>query len=663
MAASVGALAAVLLDRKEHACRCISFGSAAVASFLLTLVGVDVLLGGDLDLFLEQGTTLLTVPIIHLHVDKLSAFFLVALGLIGVAASFYSIGYAREYSGHYSVGRFGALFNLFLLSLVLVFTASNLVLFLVAWELMSLSSYFLVIYEHGREGVLSSGLLYLVMTHIGTALITTALIIISLQAHSLEFGSMHNAGALMDPTLRSVVFVLLFLGFGTKAGIVPLHVWLPQAHPAAPSSVSALMSGIMIKTAVFMLIRCTFELLGTVEAWWGLLLLLVGSISALLGVLYALMEKDIKRILAFSSIENIGIVFIALGSSIVFDAYGLKQLAALALIAALLHSFNHALFKGLLFLGAGALAYATGTKNIELMGGLAKRMKWTGVLFFVGVLSIAAIPPFNGFVSEWLIFQSLLLSFSLNDVVVNILLAVALGTLALTGALAAACFVRVYGIAFLARPRSEKAAKAHEVSGTMLFGMSVLAVLCVGAGVLSTFYIPTVDSVSASVLHVSIASTLIDGLVLETPTSGFSAMSPALLGLALIALLALVVAFSRIFGGRTRTVEGDTWDCGTPLGPRNEYTATGYSQPINRVFNSIFRSQSRTTVLEERSAYLRRLSYSTSVQPIFERYLYEPTVKLATGLARRVGVIQTGSIQAYLAYIFATLVILLLIFR
>jgi len=661
--ALAGAAAAMMLEKREERCLDVSFGAAAIVSLLILAVGLDVLLGSNLDLSIGQGIMVPTAPIIHLRVDKLSSLFLIALGVVGLAASVYSRGYAKEYSGHYSLARFGALFNLFILSLLLVFSASNLILFLVSWEFMSLTSFFLVIYEHRKEGTLRSGVLYLVMTHLGTAMIIAGLVPIALQAGSLEFSVMSGAGALMDPTVRSASFLLLFLGFGTKAGLVPLHAWLPQAHPAAPSSVSALMSGIMVKTAVFMLIRSVFDFLGSPTVWWGLLVLLVGAISALVGVLYALVERDMKKALAYSSIENVGIIMIALGASMVFLAYGFAQLAALALIAALLHSLYHALFKGLLFLGAGAVANATGTRDLERMGGLARKMKWTGAIFFVGVLSIAAIPPLNGFISEWLVFQSLFLSFSFSDVVVNLLLAAALGMLALTGALAAACFVRMYGTAFLARPRSSEAAEAKEVPKSMLAGMGVLAVLCILTGLLSASILPAIDSVSASVLHVSIRDSLSNGISIGTPGGNFSSMSPLLVAIVGVAVIVAVLYLTRFYGGRTKTTVSDTWDCGTPLTSRNEYTPTGFSQPVNRVFNVFYRSKPQITVLEERSPYLRKLSFSTSVPPMFERYLYDPIVKLVAGLAKRAGVIQTGSIQTYLAYIAVTLVVLLLLFR
>jgi hydrogenase-4 component B len=504
------------------------------------------------------------------------------------------------------------------------------------------------------------------MTHLGSALIMSALLLLAFQANSFEFSAMKNIGLFMGADVRNIAFILLLIGFGTKAGVVPLHVWLPKAHPAAPSNVSALMSGVMIKTAIYMLIRTYFDFLGIngpEDAWLGLLFLLIASVSALIGVLYALVEKDIKRILAFSSVENIGIVLIAFGAAMVFKAYGLNELAALALIATLLHVFFHSLFKGLLFLGAGAVLHATGTRNLERLGGLSKRMKVTSVLFLVGVLSIVAIPPFNGFVSEWLIFQSLLLSFSLNDVLVNLLVAIALGMLALTGALAATCFVRFYGMAFLARPRSKAAAEAKEVPRSMLLGMAVLAFLCLMTGLLSTYIIPTVDSVIAPFAGASIADKLANGLVLETPVSSFSSMSPILISIVLLVALPSIYLIATRYGGKRAVRLGDTWDCGTPLDEKNEYTPTGFTQPLKRVFNGFYHSRTNTSVETESDPYLRRLNIETSIPELFEDYLYRPIAKIVTGLARKGGVIQTGSIQTYLAYIFVTLVLLLIIFR
>jgi len=662
-----GGFSAVVLNQRHRACIGVAFGAAAIFSACGIAVAVEVFVAGPLALSLPISSAIGQLSFgFDIVIDQLSAFFLMVICTLALPVSIYSFGYVKEYEGHYGLGRFGLLFNLFLFSMVLVVTAGNIIVFLIAWELMSLCSYFLVTYESRDTEKASAGLLYLVMTHLGSALIMLALLLLAFQAGSFEFSAMKGIGTLMGADVRNIAFILLLLGFGTKAGIVPLHVWLPKAHPAAPSNVSALMSGVMIKTAIYMLIRTYFDFLGIngpEDAWLGLLFLLIASVSALIGVLYALVEKDIKRILAFSSVENVGIILIALGAAMVFKAYGLNDLAALALIATLLHVFFHSLFKGLLFLGAGAVLHATGTRNLERLGGLSRRMKVTSVLFFVGVLSIVAIPPFNGFVSEWLIFQSLLLSFSLNDVLVNLLVATALGMLALTGALAATCFVRFYGMAFLARPRSKEATEAKEVPKSMLLGMGVLAALCLLTGLLSTFIIPVVDSVTAPFVGTSIAGRLANGLVLETPVSSFSSMSPILISIVLLVALPALYLIATRYGGKRSVRTGDTWDCGTPLDERNEYTPTGFAQPLKRVFNSFYRARTSTSVEKESDPYLRRLAFETSIPEVFENYLYQPIAKIVTGLARKGGVIQTGSIQAYLAYIFAILVLLLIIFR
>jgi hydrogenase-4 component B len=383
-----------------------------------------------------------------------------------------------------------------------------------------------------------------------------------------------------------------------------------------------------------------------------------------LGVLYALNEKDLKRLLAYSTVENVGIILIALGTSMVFASYGLRELAALALIAALFHLLNHALFKALLFLGAGAVFSATHTRNIEQLGGLAKRMPWTGVLFFTGALSIAAIPPLNGFVSEWLIFQSLLLSFNLPEMTVKILIPITIGMLALTGALGAACFVRAYGIAFLAKPRSEQAAEAREASPLMLAGMGMLALLCVLTGVLAVFLIPYIDSASAVVTGVSVASKMDYGLVLKPVEGTFSSVSPAIIAGLLVLLLPIIYVATRHFGGKQKTVVAATWDCGTPLTARNEYTGTAYSKSIITIFSTVFRPSRELNARPTASPYVsKEMTYSDRVVPLFEKYLYAPAAGAAVWLAKRLSFVQTGSIQAYLAYIFITLVALLIIFR
>ncbi|MBI0584578.1 MAG: hydrogenase 4 subunit B [Methanomassiliicoccus sp.] len=671
-----GALAALLLGRWERACRTVSFASAAVSAVLGALISLEVLAGG--------GTVVVTLPTavaafghFSFTVDRLSAFFMLTVSVLSVCVAIYSVGYTREYEGRYGPGTMGFLFNVFLLSLFLVVTASNAILFLIMWETMALSSYLLVVYEHRNRESVSSGLTYVAMTHLGTALISVAFLIMWLHTpeRSFDFDAFRELGAagLLPGAARAAAFVLLLAGFGTKAGLVPLHVWLPQAHPAAPSNVSAMMSGVMVKTAVYMLIRCYFDFLGVTDSWWGLVILLVACVSALVGVLYALMEEDIKRALAYSTVENIGLIFIGLGAAMVFQSYyladpvanaHLADLAALALIAVLFHTLAHSLFKGLLFMGAGAVMYATHTRDLEELGGLAKRMRWTSVLFFIGALSISAIPPFSGFVGEWLLFQSLLLTQNINDPMVNLLLPVAVAVLALTGALAAACFVRIFGSTFLARPRSKHAAEAVEVPRTMLAGMGIAAALCVLMGLLSVLIVPAIDSVTSSILGVSIGSKLVNGLVLSPPAGEFSSMSPLVIGALLLFIVPAAFLVVRRLGGRQAVARGDTWDCGTPLSSRAEYTAAGFSEPINRIFRSIYRPHVEVKTEYTSSRLIKRhISFSRSNEPLFERYLYGPAVALVVALARRVGVIQKGSIQAYLAYIFVILLALLVVLR
>ena len=658
---TIGAASAVALRRKDRICAVVSFSAAALSALFGTIVGILVLTGSPMSIQLPFDT-----PFGHFGfvLDRLSGFFLLVISVVSFAVSIYSIGYSREYDGKYSIGLLGMLFNLFLLSMVFVVSASNAIFFLVVWEAMSLTSYLLVVYENRKEGIASSGLLYVVMTHLGTALIMVALIIMGLYAHSFDFSAYSGVGALMPGALKSTLFVLLFIGFGTKAGIIPLHVWLPYAHPAAPSNVSALMSGVMVKTAIFMLIRTFFDFLGVTDTWWGLLILLVASISALLGVMYALMETDIKRVLAYSTVENVGIILIGLGAAMVFESYQLHLLAGLALIATLLHVMFHALFKGALFMGAGSILFATHTRDMEKLGGLARRMKWTGIIFFIGALSIAAIPPFNGFVSEWLIFQSLLQSFQIPDVTVKVLLPVAIAILALTGALAAVCFVRLFGIVFLAKPRSEHAEHAKEVPRTMLIGSGIAAALCIVTGILSFAIIPYVDQVTTPLVGASAASSIVNGFVISPTNDQFSAMSPFVLAILIAVTVPLVIVISKRYGGKRKTVIEDTWDCGTPLTAHNQYTGTAYSNPLVRVFSYIYRPKPEVKTESTSSPYVKKkVSYAFVVVPVFEKYLYQPIVAMMVAMARRVSKIQAGSIQAYLAYIFATLVFLLIIFR
>ena len=416
-----------------------------------------------------------------LRMDGLSAWFVLLLSSVAFPVVLAGVAYARAYDRH-GGPRLAAATNLFLAAMQLVLLADGIYGFLLGWEVMALASYVLVVHEHATAGVRRAGFVYLGMTHIGAAFLLAGLLVLRAAGGGWEFSALRQAA--LEPPVRDLVFILALIGCATKAGVIPLHVWLPRAHPVAPSHVSALMSGVMLKVGIYGLVRISWDLLGGGPAWWGGLVLGLGLISAVLGVLYALMEHDLKRLLAFHSVENVGIVLIGVGTGQILAALGQPAGAALALGAGLFHALNHALFKALLFLGAGAVQQATGTRDLEEQGGLVRRMPQTAVLFLIGSAAISALPPLNGFASEWLTFQSLLALGRAAEVPLAVGAAVAAGLLGLTGALAAACFVKAFGVAFLGLPRSEHAAQAREAPWLLRAGMLLLALACVTLGLL-----------------------------------------------------------------------------------------------------------------------------------------------------------------------------------
>ncbi len=630
-----------------------AFLSASIASILGIVFSFSVFSGETFTLSLP-GSSLLNFSFVA---DRLSAFFILVISVAALAVSIYSIGYVREYFGKKNIGYLGFLYNIFILSMILVVTAGNAVMFLIVWELMSIVSYFLVIFEHEKPENRKAGFIYIVMTHIGTGFIILSFLILAGASGSFDFDSM--SGVPMPSALKDLVFLFALIGFGTKAGIVPLHIWLPYAHPAAPGNVSALMSGVMIKTAIYMLIRVSFDFLGASATWWGMILLIIASVSALLGVMYALMEHDMKRLLAYHSVENIGIILIGVGVGIIFMSLGYHELAAIGLIAALYHTMNHAVFKSLLFMGAGSLIYSTHTKNIEEMGGLIKKMPWTALFFLIGSISISALPPFNGFVSEWLTFQVQLLSINLTDNITKIAVLSSGAALALTGALAAACFVKAFGISFLALPRSDHARHAKEVPGSMLFGMGILSVLCIALGVLPFYFVGILNDIASPLAGASVAPKIAFDLSIATETGSISTLWLFFL-LFIIIPVPFILALAA--GGRKSTKTYETWGCGQPATTgRNEYTATAFSKPIRMWFSNIYRPHREIHTTYAGSPYFKEsFTFETEIEPIFEKYLYSPVAWIALTLSRILRVIQTGSIQLYLLYILITLVIALI---
>jgi hydrogenase-4 component B len=504
------------------------------------------------------------------------------------------------------------------------------------------------------------------MAHVGTAFIILVFLIFFQGTGSFAFETFRHPQHALSEGMRTLAFLAALIGFGTKAGIVPLHVWLPYAHPAAPSHISALMSGVMIKTAIYALVRVYFDFLGEeFPWWWGFTVLTVGAVSALLGVMYALMEHDLKSLLAYHSVENIGIILLGIGAGMIFQTYGLKEFAALGLLAGLYHTINHAMFKALLFMGAGSLLYATHTRNMEEYGGLLRRMPWTGACFLIGAVSISALPPTNGFVSEWLVFQSLFLSLHIPAVLLKLMLPLAAAMLALTGVLALACFAKAFGISFLALPRSSHARHADEVPIPMRLGMGLLAAVCLLLGLLPMVIVPLLDRAGASFVGVAIADKVValDGWALAPVNVEFSSLSSPAIALGLIGLSMLGLLVVVLFGGLAKARYYKTWGCGINLSPRTEYTATGFVQPIKRVFSTIYQPTVKleTELLEESRYFAKRRRFEFHIEPIFQKYLYDPVVTFFSTMADRLRVIQAGSLHLYLTYIFLALVVLLLI--
>lgn len=664
LAYACGMLLPLCFPSRPHIQNVIAHGSASVACGLGIVLGLIGLLASEpLVWFLSSSIPLLTFS---LRLDSLSGFFVLTISLVGLAVSVFASGYVREFYGRIPVSLLGFLYNGFLLSMLLVVTADNAFFFLIVWELMSLFSYFLVVSEHEKPDVRFAGLFYLIMTHVGTAFILVTFLMFYQETGSFAFEAFRSADQSLPEGLRTLVFWTALIGFGTKAGIVPLHVWLPYAHPAAPSHVSALMSGVMIKTAIYGLLRVYFDFLGgPFPWWWGFVVLLVGTVSALLGVMYALMEHDLKSLLAFHSVENIGIILMGIGTGMVFYAYDMPHLAALGIIAGLYHTINHAVFKALLFMGAGSLLYATHTRNMEEYGGLLRRMPWTGLFFLIGAVSISALPPTNGFVSEWLVFQGLFLSLELPSLFLKLMLPIAAALLALTGALALACFVKAFGISFLALPRSSHARKAQEVPVLMRVGMGILAGLCLVLGLGPVVVVPLLDRVSEPFAGISIAGRAFEmgGWTLAPVSGEFSSLSTPVLAIILAGLTGLGWGLAYVLGGKGKTRFYKTWGCGLNMTARMEYTATGFVQPIKRVFSTIYQPTVKleTEFLEESHYFAKQRHFEFSIEPIFLKYLYHPILKFFSTLADRSRVIQGGNLSLYLAYIFVTLVVLLVV--
>jgi hydrogenase-4 component B len=600
-------------------------------------------------------------PFAHLvlRIDPLAAFLVAVISLLSLAASIYSLSYVRDYAGR-GVGAMGFFMNLFIASMILVVLADNAFWFLIFFEMMSLASYFLVIFDRDEEGV-SAGFLYFLVAHGGSVLIMAAFFTMANYAGSYDFAAF-RAAAVPAPA-NSVVFLLAFLGFGAKAGIVPLHIWLPRAHPAAPSHASALMSGVMIKVGIFGIIKVSIGLLGGGVLWWGLLVLAFGAVSSVLGVVYALVEHDIKRLLAYHSVENIGIILLGVGVGMIGISAGQPVLAVLGLMAGLYHLVNHAVFKGLLFLGAGSVIFRMHTKDMEQMGGLSRTMPLTALSFLIGSLAISAIPPLNGFVSEWYTYQSLFAAALDGTPLVKFATPVAGVMLALTSALAVMCFVKAYGVIFSGPARTPRASEVKEVPAPMTLGMGILAIACVVLGLAAPFVAPVIGAIAAATIGTT-AITVADGLTLIPANSHQAVLSTPLIAVLLLGLAALpIILKSALSGGRRLPPRRSAapWAAGYLPDGHMPATAGGFAQPIRMFFGSLYdvRQSIAAAWSSVACAFERLVTLARRTEPAWDRGIIDPVTHGVEVAGWRMQAIQGGDLRVYCLYIVVALVVLL----
>jgi hydrogenase-4 component B len=653
----VGLLALAVLGAaiaRQRLATPVVYGTSLAAAVALCVMAIRHLL---LDAAPDTLVLPLGIPWIgaHLGLDALSAVFLAVINLGAAFASLYGLGYGRHEPAPQRVLPF---FPAFLAGMNLVVLARDAFSFLLGWEFMSLASWALVMAHHRAPGNARAGYIYLVMASFGTLALLLAFGLLAGPEGGYTFAAMRDGGG--PPWLAALVLGLVLVGTGSKAGLVPLHVWLPLAHPAAPSHVSALMSGVMTKVAVYGFVRIVLDLLGTPAWWWGLVVVALGGATAVLGMLYALMQSDLKRMLAYSTIENIGFVFVGLGLALAFKANGIEGAAALALTAALLHVLNHALFKSVLFLGAGAVLTATGERSMERLGGLIHRMPATALAMLVGCTAISALPPFNGFVSEWLTLQAILLSPQLPQWGLKLAVPAVGGLLALSAALVAACFVRAFGISFLGRPRSDVAAAAHDVDRWSMAAMFIPAGLCLLIGILPG---PVIDVLAPAVSGLAGApmpgqSTM--PWLSIVPVAESRSSYNGLLIFAFVAASASIAVYAihRLASDALR--RAPAWDCGYPdPSPMTQYTAGSFAQPLRRVFGSIaFRARERVDMPAPGDPRPARLTVELR-DPVWNA-LYAPVAGAIGFAADRLNHLQFLTIRRYLSLVFLALVALLL---
>jgi hydrogenase-4 component B len=699
---AAGAVLAALLPRQAN--RVVLAWIGSLSSLAILAMSGGVLLSGQVwqvDLWHIGSLGRMT-----LKMDRLSALFVFITGLVFLPVSIFSAPYMnlKKYAKRYSLKSFGIYYHLLLASIVLLLVAGDALSFLLTWEAMSIFSYLLVNYEHEKDETTYSGYLMLSLGEAGTIAVVLAFFLLAGNAAGLDFPALRTAAAGLSEGARWSIFLLSFFGFGVKAGLVPSNIWLPRAHPAAPGNVSAILSGIILNLGLYGIVRFNGDLLPVSSMGAGAIVLIVGSISALVGILYATIRNDLKEMLAHSSIENIGLITAGLGAGFIFRVAGLPGLAGLAFIAAFYHMLNHSLYKALLFLGAGAVDYGAGERDLDRLGGLIRVMPYTSFFFLIGALSIAALPPFNGFVSEWLTLQTMLRSVELQSMGIKIIFALCAAALALTAALAVTCFVKAFAMGFLGIARTPKASKATEVSLAMRTPLGILAVCCLLFGILPTYVIPVLDNSIATFTHehavdelvppfftaptgnakfpaafvsefhdlgAQVGRTVLPGRGLVVLHRGAArnpvvfAMSTSYTVVVLILLLVGSIVLVRVLTRIRKVAKGPAWAGGVRrLLPNMTYTATGFSNPVRVIFEAIFRpvifDETRETVAEH---FLMAVKSQRQEVHILERTIFRPCARFGRGLAALLGKIHSGSVNLYAAYILLSLVIVLIIQR
>lgn len=730
-AAVLASIAACVLQRTPAAAKLISFmllavsGAAAVyagVTELMTIATATATTPTETTSFLIAQFTIANLPQLacQLRFDALSAFFFTIVGIIVFSCAVYGYGYMRGYERQRPIASLTFFTGIFITGMYLVLLASDVFSFMLAWELMSISSYFLVAYHHEHAANRRAAFIYLIMAHLSGLLILLSYGVLlqfgnadsngsasplsfTFAAISSAITAVHSALAVSaspSPWALNAAFLLALCGFGMKAGIVPLHVWLPRAHPVAPSHISALMSGVMLKVAVYGFLRFCFSLLH-IDSWcwqWGALLLGMGALSALVGILYALMQTDLKKLLAYSSVENIGIIFAGIGLSMIFFSSNHPMLGTLGCIAVFYHCLNHALFKSLLFLGAGAVLQRTHEHDLERMGGLIHRMPQTALFFLIGCLSIAALPPLNGFVSEWLMLQTALhatisdtllsSTWSSNGEILRVMIMLAAALLALTGALAATCFVKVYGVAFLGQARTRRVRHASDPHLFMRLALGLLALLCVAAGLFPPLIIKVLRSVIYQLIGASNGETLFSGTnnwlwLMPLNSAPHFVYSPPWIAGGIIIGCSLCYGMLRLCYGRGRLVRVKPWECGFGgITSRMQYSATAFAMLLRRVFSGVwpvtekiekFAAVENATNSENLNcdsncslnsdARIKHvpasIAYTLHIGDGIWKYCYAPLERYIAVIARHLAVIQSGNIRIYLGYAFITIILLL----